>query len=34
MEAAGVKELQRKMDVNIAEKHQDVASLPGVGSDI
>lgn len=34
VEAARVEELQRKMDVNIAEKHEDVASLPGVGSNI
>lgn len=34
VEAARVEELQRKMDVNVTEKHEDVASLPGVGSNI
>lgn len=34
VEATGVKELQSKMDVNVTEKHEDVAFLPGVGSDI
>ncbi len=34
METTGVKELKCKMDVNVAKKHQNVAFLPGVGSDI
>ena len=34
MEAAAIKELHTKMYVNVAKKHQDVASLPGVGSNI
>lgn len=34
MEAAGVEELQSEVDVNVAKKHQDVASLPGVSPDV
>lgn len=34
VESTGVEELQCEMDVDITKKHQDVASLPGVGSDI
>lgn len=34
VEATGIKELQSEMDVNITKKHQDVAFLPGVGSNI
>lgn len=34
MEAAGVEELQSEMDINVTEEHQDVASFPGVCSNI
>lgn len=34
MEAAGVEEFQSEMDVNITKEHQDVASLPGMSSNI
>lgn len=34
MQAAAIKELHSKMYVNVTKKHQDVAFLPGVGSDI
>lgn len=34
VEATRVEELQGEMDVNVAEEHEDVAPLPGVGSDV
>lgn len=34
METAGVEELRCKMNVHVAEKHQDVPSVPCVGSDV
>lgn len=34
MEAAGVEEFRSKMDINVTEKHQDVASLPSMCTNI
>lgn len=34
MEAAGVEELQIEMDINVTKKHQDIASFPGVRSNV
>lgn len=34
MEAAGVEEFRSEMDINVTEKHQDVASLPGMCANI
>lgn len=34
VEAARVEELHGKMNVDVAEEHEDVALLPGVGSDV
>ena len=34
METAGVEEFQSEMDINVTKKHQDVASLPGMCSNI
>lgn len=34
LETTSVEELQSEMDINITKKHQDIAFLPGTGSNI